>query len=169
MSNCDLVTARSADRFGRVKVGASYPRATRGYGLDSTKSISAAATVRSARCADRCDGRPKRRRQFRKTRASSYPFLADAGSCPGNCSGMEEATGAPSSLAVCDPRRLRASSRDGGVVVNQPPSPLTMLFSRHTRRRRVHIAPRRRGGVAARGARAAARDAGDRVSRIQIA
>src|SRR4030088_1234483 len=48
---------------------------------------------------------------------------------------MEEATGAPSSLAVCDPRRLRASSRDGGVVVNQPPSPLTMLFSRHTRRR----------------------------------
>ena len=56
----------------------------------STKSISAAATVRSARCADRCDGRPKRRRQFRKTRASSYPFLADAGSCPGNCSGTEK-------------------------------------------------------------------------------
>ena len=28
------------------------------------------------------------------------PFFADAGSCPGNCSGMEEATGAPSSFAV---------------------------------------------------------------------
>ena len=38
----------------------------------------------------------------------------DAGSRPGNCSGMEEATGAPSSFAVCDPRRLRASGRDGG-------------------------------------------------------
>src|SRR5215470_12320859 len=30
----------------------------------------------------------------------SYPILADAGSCPGNCSGIEEATGAPSSFAV---------------------------------------------------------------------
>jgi len=30
---------------------------------------------------------------------------------PGNCSGMEETTGAPSSFAVW---RLRASSRDGG-------------------------------------------------------
>src|SRR2546430_839148 len=39
-------------------------------------------------------------RRFRKTRASSYPFLADAGSRPRNCSGMEEATGAPSSFAV---------------------------------------------------------------------
>src|SRR3979490_3404162 len=52
---------------------------------------------------------------------------------------MEEATGAPSSLAVYDPRRLRAFSRDGGVVVNQPPSPLTMLFSRHTRRSDVRL------------------------------
>ena len=33
-----------------TQAGASHPRATRGYGLDSTKSISAAATVRSARC-----------------------------------------------------------------------------------------------------------------------
>src|SRR6516162_9667054 len=48
---------------------------------------------------------------------------------------MEEATGAPSSFAVCKPRRLRASGRDGGGVVNRPPSPLTMLLSRHTRRR----------------------------------
>src|SRR5215467_8903085 len=29
----------------------------------------------------------------------------------------------------------RASSRDGGDSVNQPPSTLTMLLSRHTRRR----------------------------------
>ena len=35
------------------------------------------------------------------------------------------------------PRRLRASSRDGGAVVNRPPSPLTMLLSRHTRRREM--------------------------------
>jgi hypothetical protein len=50
---------------------------------------------------------------------------------------MEEATGAPSSFAALSPRRLRASSRDGGGVVNRPPSSPTMLFSRHTRRREV--------------------------------
>src|SRR5829696_924623 len=48
---------------------------------------------------------------------------------------MEETTGAPSSFAALSPRRLRASSRDGGGVVNRPPSHLTMLLSRHTRRR----------------------------------
>src|SRR6516225_6856637 len=48
---------------------------------------------------------------------------------------MEQATGAPSSFAVCFPRRLRASGRDGGDVVNRPPSPLNMLLLRHTRRR----------------------------------
>jgi hypothetical protein len=47
---------------------------------------------------------------------------------------MEEATRAPSSVAVFDPKRLRASGRDGGVVMTQP-SPVTMLFSRHTERR----------------------------------
>src|SRR5438034_8573600 len=48
---------------------------------------------------------------------------------------MEEATGAPSSLAVSDPKRLRASGRDGETVMTEPPSPLTMLLSRHTKRR----------------------------------
>src|SRR5262245_43181798 len=48
---------------------------------------------------------------------------------------MEEATGAPSSVAVCYPKRLRASGRDGGAVMTWPPSPLTMLLSRHTKRR----------------------------------
>src|SRR5262249_44655059 len=48
---------------------------------------------------------------------------------------MEEATGAPSSFAVWDPKRLRASGRDGETVMTEPPSPLTMLLSRHTRRR----------------------------------
>jgi len=48
---------------------------------------------------------------------------------------MEEATGAPSSLADWDPKRLRASSRDGETVMTESPSPLTMLLSRHTRRR----------------------------------
>src|SRR5262245_28416820 len=48
---------------------------------------------------------------------------------------MEEATGAPSSIAVLDPKRLRASGRDGGAVMTRPPSPLTMLLSRHTKRR----------------------------------
>src|SRR5262249_10073749 len=48
---------------------------------------------------------------------------------------MEDTTGAPSSFAVYRPRRLRASSRDGGDGVNRPQSTLTMLLSRHTRRR----------------------------------
>src|SRR5436309_8931938 len=48
---------------------------------------------------------------------------------------MEEATEAPSSLVDWGPKRLRASGRDGGAVMTQPPSPLTMLFSRHTKRR----------------------------------
>ena len=52
MSNCHLVAGRSLIDFGRVKAGASRPRAARGYGLDSAKSISATATVRSSRCSD---------------------------------------------------------------------------------------------------------------------
>src|SRR5215470_10707375 len=48
---------------------------------------------------------------------------------------MEEATGAPSSLADCDPRRLRACGRGGETVMTESPSPLTMLLSRHTKRR----------------------------------
>ena len=63
VSNCHRCRRGIADRFGRVKAGASRPRAARGYGLDSAQSISAAATVRSARCADRWSGRPKRRRR----------------------------------------------------------------------------------------------------------
>src|SRR6516164_9191072 len=54
-----------ADRFDRVKAGASRPRAARGYGLDSAKSISATATAWSSRCADRYDGRPKARHRER--------------------------------------------------------------------------------------------------------
>src|SRR3954454_20445418 len=80
-------------------------------------------------------GDPATRRFHRSTAlSSSRPFLADAGSGPGNRAGMEETTGAPSSFAALSPRRLRASSRDGGGVVNRPPSPVTMLLSRHTRR-----------------------------------
>src|SRR5256886_8782966 len=48
---------------------------------------------------------------------------------------MEEATGAPSSFAVWNPKRLRASCRDGETVMTEPPSPLRMLLSRHTKRR----------------------------------
>src|SRR6516162_232092 len=48
---------------------------------------------------------------------------------------MEEATGAPSSLADWNPKRLRASGRGGETVMTESPSPLTMLFSRHTKRR----------------------------------
>jgi putative tryptophan/tyrosine transport system substrate-binding protein len=45
------------------------------------------------------------------------------------------AGGSPSSFADCDPRRLRASGRDGGGIVNRARSPLTMLLLRHTSRR----------------------------------
>src|SRR5262249_34873067 len=48
---------------------------------------------------------------------------------------MEEATGAPSSFADSNPKRLRASGPDGRDAVTRPPSPLTMLLSRHTKRR----------------------------------
>src|SRR4051812_21468344 len=93
----------------------------------ATENLVAAATRRAG---------PARRRFHRSTAlSSSRPFLADAGSGPGNRAGMEETTGAPSSFAALSPRRLRASSRDGGGVVNRPPSPLIMLLSRHTRRR----------------------------------
>src|SRR5262245_39707282 len=49
---------------------------------------------------------------------------------------MEEATGAPSSLTDWGPKRLRASRRDRGwAMTTQPLSALTMLLSRHTKRR----------------------------------
>ena len=88
---------------------------------------------------------PSIRRCHQSALSSSCPFLADAGSSPGNCPGMEETIGAPGSFAVSQPRRLRASGRDGGRVVNRPPSPFSMLLSRHTRRRELIAAL---GGVA---------------------
>src|SRR5438128_12023734 len=43
------------------RLALSRPRAARGYGPDSAKSISAPATERPGRRSDRSDGRPRRR------------------------------------------------------------------------------------------------------------
>ena len=104
-----------------------------------------------------------------------WPALVDAGSRPGNCSGMEEATGAPSSLAVSVPRRLRASGRHGETVMTEPPSPLRMLLSRHTRRREfitllggAAAHGRSRRGRSSRRCRLSGSSAADRPMRLHI-
>ena len=59
MSNCHLVAGRSLIDLVALKAGASRPRTMCGYGLYLAKSLGATATVRSTRCADRCNGRPR--------------------------------------------------------------------------------------------------------------
>ncbi len=72
------------------------------------------------------------------SKRSRYP-LNRAGSRPGYCSGMEDATGAPSSFAVWDPKRLRASGRDGETV--SPVAPQNAAFPTYKAPRVHHAQP----------------------------
>ena len=95
---------------------------------------------RSLRARSRTNAANSAKPEVIEGRAGEGGFLADAGS--GNCSGMEEVTGAPSSLADYDPKRLRASGRDRGGLVNRPSkcaswSPLTLPCARKDRGARV--------------------------------
>ena len=58
--------------------------------------------------------------------ALAYDRYGDAGSCPGNCSGMEEATGAPSSLAVADGYR-QMGNYAGRILKGDKPGDLPVV------------------------------------------
>ena len=78
-------------------------------------------------------------RQCRHRKLFHLPIFADAGSCPGNCPGMEESTGAPSSFAVSLPSRLRASRRDGGRITQPPVTPHDASFPTYETERQAML------------------------------
>src|SRR5262245_63097857 len=124
----------------------------------STNSAHPTASLRTEELSPRAapprpDDPSTHRYRSRRALASSYPFLADAGSRPGNCSGMEEATGAPSSLTdwgACGLPVATGAEPDDSAPVSSHNAP----FSTYKEARLHHAARRRGGRVAARGARA---------------
>jgi hypothetical protein len=99
MSNCDFVAAKSLIALAASRLALRAPALRAATAL--TRPTRSAQRLPSGRHAvpTAVTVGPNNVIDYAKREHLRKPFLADAGSCPGNYSGMEEATGAPSSFA----------------------------------------------------------------------
>src|SRR5262245_4012434 len=135
VSNCDLVAARSLIALAASRLALRAPALRAATALTrpnrSARQLSCGRhpvpTAMTVGPIDVVDCAP---REYPRN-----PSLLMRARAQATVRVWKKATGAPSSLADYGPTRLRASGRDRGGLVNRPPPPLSMLFSRHTRRR----------------------------------